>query len=139
MEMQTTPGGEKHGMTRSIPNSVQAHNWENLKPAQQAEMKKKQKHAMELVEVEYINLTNQENGRFEAWYGASWPGEPIRKFVCLTGERYVIPRGLMEQVNDELGYHERTGLVKADGTELKADNPKKYQTHRFIYMGDAGK
>lgn len=136
MERQVTESGEEHGMMRVLPNSISDHKYQNLKDPHKAEMNKRHKRAMELVEVEYINLQNQENGRFEGWYGASWPGEPIRKFKCLTGERYVIPRGLMEQVNEDMGYRERTGLVKPDGTELKNDSAKKIQTHRFIYLGD---
>lgn len=136
MEQMVTAGGEKHGMMRTLPNSNPPNKYGHLQDPHKTEMQKRHKKAMELVDVEYINLTNQENGRFEASYGASFPGEPIRMFKCISGHRYVIPRGLMEQVNEELGYHKRSGLIDTDGKELVNDSAKKIQTHRFIYLGD---
>ena len=138
MEALRTESGIEHGCIESIANSVTAHEFKNIKDAKKREqLNKDHKHAMELVEAEYINLSNQENGRFEQWYGGSWPGEPQRKFVCLSGHKYVIPRGLMDQVNNEMGEIQRSGLIGTDGRELIADGAKKIQTHRFMFLGKA--
>lgn len=133
MKKFVTEKGVEHGLIETIANSVPDHGYKNLNEKNRKEMLERKKTDLEYVDVEYYNLKNQENGKFESPYG-DHPGAPIQFYRLLHGHRYSIPRGLARKIN-ALGAPKRSGLIDVGGRELLMDG-KKERTHQVVTAGD---
>ena len=129
MEKFKTKQGVEHGMIEQIANSVTDHGYKNLSEKNRKEMLERRKRDLEPVKVRYQNLKDQENGKWEGWYG-DHPGEPLKAFRFIHGQRYTVPRGLARKVN-AMGAPIRSGLLDARGNELEKDG-EMIRTHQLV-------
>ena len=127
MEKHVTREGVEHGLVETIANSVPDHGYKNLSEKHRKEMLDKKKNDLELVEIVYHHLKNQDTGKFEGWY-ADHPGTPMYYFRLLYGLKYKIPKGMAKKINN-LGAPQRSGLVDSRGNELLRDGVKE-RTHQ---------
>jgi len=81
------------------------------------------------VRVRYVNLKNQDTGKWEgAWY--DHPGVPIHKFRFIHDNVYVVPYGLYKKINS-MGAPLRSGLIDQNGKQLNVDG-KMDRTHQLL-------
>ena len=129
MKKLRTKNGQEHGLMDSCSNAVLDHGYKNLSEKNRKEMLEKKRRDLELVPCKYQNLKNQENGKWENWYG-DHPGEPLRQFKLLHGFSYVLPRGLAIKIN-ESKVPLQSGLTDIDGNMLNVEG-KFDQTHQIV-------
>lgn len=133
MKKQTTALGQEHGLLETIANSVLDTGYKNLSEKNRKEMIERRKKDLELTEVRYQNLKNQDNGKWEGWY-AEYPGEPMYNFRMLHDNKYLIPRGLARKIN-AMKVPQQSGIVSVDGSHYQSQN-KFDQTHQVVSAGE---
>lgn len=132
MDTRITARGERHGLLETVANSNKTNTYEKLPPTLSKEMKAKMKDDLEIIDVQYMNMEDQDNGKWEGWY-SDHPVEPMRWFRFLHGESYKVPRGLVKKIN-AMGAPVRSGLMGTDGKPLNVDGKVK-KTHQLIPVG----
>lgn len=132
MEKRMTKRGEYHGLIETIANANNTNTYEKLPPKMSKDMISKMKDDLLMIDVYYMNMEDQDNGKWEGWY-ADHPVEPMRSYRFLHGETYNVPKGLVNKVN-AMGAPVRSGLIGTDGNPLPLDGKMK-KTHQLIPVG----
>lgn len=125
-----TDQGLEHGFIDKLANSVEDHGFKHMSEPNRKHMIAEKARCLKPVKFQYLHMRNQENGKWEGYYGADWPGEPLRGYRLLHGHEYVLPQGLKDKV-DEMGSPKRSGLIDTNGQELMQDG-KKEKTHMLV-------
>jgi hypothetical protein len=132
MLKQVTANGIEHGLVNTLINQVpKSKRFKNMDAKKKEEMEKKIKDDSTIVEVRYLNHKNHENGSlYKDYYVGA--GEPYYLFNFLHDHVYKVPKGLVDQVNDENRMaQKREGSIDAYGNPIGKDGPKK-RIHHFV-------
>jgi hypothetical protein len=132
MELRKTPSGIEHGLITTLVNQVpKSKRFKNVEPKLKEELEAKVKRDSEVISVRYLNYKNQETGFLSKDYYAG-AGEPIYMFKFLHDYVYMVPKGLVDQVNDPSRLSpKREGSLDANGQPLLKDGPPK-RIHHFV-------
>lgn len=130
MMKRTTLNGIDHGLINTLINQVpKSKRFKNMDAKKKEEAENKIKRDSQLIKVRFIHYKNQENQVIPKDYYAG-AGEPIYLFGFMHDEVYTVPRGLVDQVNDENRMiPKREGSVDENGQPLQKDGKKKRIYH----------
>ena len=116
-----SPTGERHGLINSVANSVKDDGFKNMTPENKTRAEKKKKDEQRLIRARYLNSRGS-NERLTKPY-MRWGGEPIQTWHFIPGEIYMLPKGLVDEVNDpNKRIPKRMDLLDSKGIPMKADS-----------------
>lgn len=132
MDLRKTPSGIEHGLMTTLVNQVpKSKRFKNVEPKLKEELEAKVKRDSELISVRYLNYKNQDTGFLAKDYYAG-AGEPIYIFKFLHDYVYMVPKGLVDQVNDPTRLSpKREGSLDENGQPLLKDGAPK-RIHHFV-------
>lgn len=133
MQKQITNSGIEHGLLEEISNCVPDTGYKNMDEKHRKEMLERRKKDLELVKGKYINVKNQEHGRFEGW-DAEYPGVSMKNYRLLHDNIYTISRGFANKIN-KMKTPLRSDIVDPKGRPMDVQG-KFDQTHMFLIGGD---
>ena len=125
---KVTAWGEQHGLINSVANSVKDDGFKSFEPKWKEEMVKAKKKDAEIIKAKYMNKQGKQE-RLTRPY-CKYPGDPIQTWHFIPGYEYDVPRGLVEEVNNQKAW-KRSGLVDDKGNELKKDYEEE-SVHQFV-------
>ena len=118
--VMTTASGEQHGLINVLTNSVSFDDFKNMKPEEKAKAEKMKKEDSRIVKAEYMNSRGRHERLTKPY--CRWAGDPIRIYHFIPGKVYEVPKGLVDEVNDQSKYlKRRSGLVSIDGNPVTKD------------------
>lgn len=109
-----TAGGELHGLINTLTNSVPFDDFKNMEPKHKKELEDQKKKDARIVEAEYMNSRGRHERLTKPY--CRYAGDPIQIWHLIPGQRYKLPMGLIDEVNDQNKImKKRAGLVSTDG------------------------
>lgn len=124
-----TAQGEHHGLIKTLANSVQNDGFKHMSPENKAKAEKEKKEDAKMVKVRYLN-TRGRHERLSKPY-CRWAGDPIQFWHFIPGKEYIVPYGLVREVNS-VKIVIREGKCDEDGENpLKKDEIDE-PLHRFV-------
>lgn len=129
----STARGEKHGLINEVANSVPDNDFKYMKPETKIKAIALKKEESRYVRAQYINSRGR-NERLTKPY-MHWAGDLIQTWHFIPGEIYVVPMGLVNEVNDPNKVpFKRSGLVDKNDIPLELDE-REEPLHRFVPIG----
>lgn len=125
---QVTAWGEQHGLINTVANSVKDDGFKSFDPKWKEEMIKSKKKDAEIIKAKYINKRGKHE-RLTRPY-CRYAGDPIQTWHFIPDQSYEVPRGLVEEVNNQKAW-KRSGLLDENGKELKKDYEEE-SIHQFV-------
>lgn len=117
-----TENGEQHGVINTVANSVKEQDgYKNMAPDVKERVMKKKKRDSEIVKARYINHRGMHERLTKPY--CRYAGEPIDTYHLIPGQVYELPRGFVDEVNNNPGLPQRAGLVSKDGNNVNGGNP----------------
>lgn len=115
-----TASGELHGKINVLTNSVPFDEFKNMKPEHKKEMERKKKEDSRIVKAEYMNSRGRHERLTKPY--CKYAGDPIEIWHFIPGKVYEVPKGLVEEINDQNKVlPRRSGLVSIDGNSINKD------------------
>lgn len=112
-----TASGEQHGLINTLSNSVPVDDYANFKPEHKKEMERRRKEDGRIVKAEYMNSRGRHERLTKPY--CKYAGDPIQIWHFIPGKIYDIPKGLVDEVNDDKKVmSKRAGLMSEDGRDL---------------------
>ncbi len=121
--------GEKHGLINSVANSVQDNGFKYMSPETKAKAEKLKKSDNTKVKARYINHRGTHERLTKPY--CRWAGDPIQTWNFIPGQTYELPKGLVDEVNNNPGLAKRSDIVDAKGMPTKVDG-KAEKLHEFV-------
>jgi hypothetical protein len=117
-----TENGEQHGVINTVANSVKAEDgYKNMAPDVKERVMKRKKHDAEIVKARYINHRGMHERLTKPY--CRYAGDPIDTYHLIPGHTYDLPRGFVDEVNNNPGLVKRSGLVSQDGKDVNNGQP----------------
>ena len=115
-----TASGEQHGMINVLTNSVPFDDFKNMKPEYKKQVEKQKKEDARIVNAEYMNSRGAHERLTKPY--CKYAGDPIQIWHFIPGKIYVVPMGLVNEVNDtNKVMKKREGLVSIDDNPVNRD------------------
>ena len=116
--IQSTAGGELHGLINTLTNSCENNDFKHMAPHIKLKAEKEKKEDARMVKVEYINRKGRHE-RLDKPY-CRYAGDPILVYHLIPGKQYELPHGMVKEVN-EMKKPVRSGLMEVDGEKVTKD------------------
>lgn len=129
MEEMKTSWGEKHGLINSVANSVQDHGGKPISAKIKEKYLKQKEEDARIVKARYINHRGQ-NERLTKPY-CKYAGDPIQTWHFVPDHVYDVPKGLVDEVNNNPGLARRSDLLDSKGVPMLKDG-KPERIHEFV-------
>ena len=122
------PNGEQHGLINQLANSVPDKNFSNFKEADREQMKKLKAKDAKLVKARDVNSRGGVEQMCKPYM--HFAGENIQMWRCIHNHVYLVPQGLVDEVNGNPGLAKRSDILDVQGNPTKMDGSAE-QIHRF--------
>ncbi len=116
--MLSTASGELHGLINTLTNSVPFDDFKHMKPEDKKLMEKQKKEDAKLVKAEYMNSRGRHERLTKPY--CRYAGDPIQIWHLIPGQKYDVPMGFVNEVNDKNKIMKRReGLISVDGKPMQ--------------------
>ena len=124
----TFPNGETHGLINTLANSCPDKGFANFKEKDRQQMKKMKEKDAKLVKVRYVN----EKGGVEQLCKPymHFQGENIQMWRCIHNYCYLVPQGMVDEVNGNPGLPKRSEVLDVNGLPTQREGQAQ-KTHTF--------
>lgn len=125
----TTEKGQQHGLINTVGNSVPDDGFKRFAEKDRESMKKLKEKEEQIVKARYLNARGG-NERLEKPY-MRWAGQPITMWRFLHNHIYSVPKGLIEEVNQNPGLPKRSEVLDTRGVPTTKDG-ESFKEHQFV-------
>lgn len=129
MNLTMVENGLEHGLINTVGNSVPDDGFKRFSEKDRPTMERLKKHECEKIKARYLHRKGV-GERLERPY-ARWSGEPITMWRFLHDHVYMVPRGLVEEVNGSPGLAQRSEVLDANGRPTAKDGAP-IKDHQFV-------
>lgn len=128
----TEPSGFVHGLVNTIGNSVPFDDFKHFDEKTRETLRKQKKEDEKIVRARYLN--SKGNGeRLERPY-AKYSGQALTMWCFIHDHVYSVPKGLVDEVNEQPKLPQRSEILDAKGNPTIKDGAGE-KIHRFIPEG----
>lgn len=113
--MQVLSTGEQHGLINTLANSVQFNDFKYMDPATKAKAEKLKEKESKMVKARYLNSRGRHERLTKPY--CRWAGQPIQIWHFVPGKEYLVPQGLVDEVNAQ------KIIIREGRCDENGDNP----------------
>ncbi len=121
--LMATENGETHGLINTLPNSVTDDGFKDMSPEMKSKCEKQKKEDNRMVKARYINHRGNHERLTKPYM--RWAGDVIKIYHLIPGKTYDLPKGFVDEVNNNPGLAKRGERVENDQVIMRDGTPEK--------------